>query len=93
MPLDYLRMTEQQRRENHQLQTGNQDKLKEVRADQQNSIKFEKRKVGNSIVAKQLVTDFQFPEHLRQTKNDSEKVREQKKKKIKALKYAHKTQL
>ena len=39
------------------------------------------------------MTDFQFPEHLRRTKNDSEKVQEQKKKKVKALKYAHKTQL
>jgi hypothetical protein len=56
-------------------------------------IKFEKRKVGNSIVAKQLVSEFEFPEHLRSTKNDSEKVREQKKKKVKALKYQHKTQL
>jgi len=77
IPLDYVRLTEPQRQENRQLKSVAGEKPKEAQAvDQQVAIKFEKRKVGTSIVAKQLVTDFQFPEHLRSTKNDSEKVRE-----------------
>ena len=34
--------------------------------------------------------EFQIPEHLKAKQTDTEKVREQKKKKIKALKYNHK---
>ena len=39
------------------------------------------------------LTEFQFPEHLRLQKTDTDKVREQKRKKVKALKYTHKTQM
>ena len=39
------------------------------------------------------LTEFQFPEHLRLQKTDNDKTREQKRKKVKALKYSHKTQM
>jgi hypothetical protein len=39
------------------------------------------------------VGDFVFPEHLRVGKNDTEKSREQKRKKVKALKLTYKTQV
>lgn len=39
------------------------------------------------------MTEFQFPEHLRVKASDNEKVREQKRKKVKALKYSHKIQM
>ena len=41
----------------------------------------------------QAVTEFQFPEHLRMKASDSDKVKEQKRKKVKALKYTHKVQM
>ena len=34
--------------------------------------------------------EFEFPEHLKSKPGDSDKIREQKRKKIKALKYNHK---
>jgi hypothetical protein len=37
------------------------------------------------------VAEFKFPENLRVGKNDSDKTREQKRKKVKALKFTHKT--
>jgi hypothetical protein len=39
------------------------------------------------------VGEFKFPENLRCTKADTEKSREQKRKKVKALKLTHKTQV
>lgn len=37
--------------------------------------------------------EFQIPEHLRMKRSDTEKVKLQKKKKVKALKYSHKVKL
>ena len=37
--------------------------------------------------------EFQLPDNLRVQKTDTDKVREQKRKKVKALKYSHKTQM
>ena len=48
---------------------------------------------GGSVGGKQPNTasmEFQFPENLRMKASDSDKVKEQKRKKIKALKYQHK---
>ena len=39
------------------------------------------------------MTEFQFPENLRLKTTDTEKAKEQKRKKVKALKLAHKTQM
>jgi len=38
-----------------------------------------------------VVGEFKFPEYLRCTKADTEKSREAKRKKVKALKFTHKT--
>lgn len=37
--------------------------------------------------------DFQIPEHLRLKRGDTEKIKQQKKKKVKALKYTHKVKI
>lgn len=39
------------------------------------------------------ITEFQFPEQLRTKASDTDKVKEQKRKKVKALKYQHKIQM
>ena len=39
------------------------------------------------------LTEFQLPDHLRVQKTDTDKVKDQKRKKVKALKYSHKTQM
>ncbi len=39
------------------------------------------------------VGEFQIPEHLRLKRSDTEKIKQQKKKKVKALKYSHKVKV
>lgn len=52
-----------------------------------------KQQIENADSDDQPLGDFQFPEHLRGKRGDSEKVRLQKRKKVKALKYTHKVKL
>jgi hypothetical protein len=69
VPLDYIRLTQEQI-------VANAKKLhKEI------------KKEATPVV----VGEFKFPEHLRCTKADTDKSREAKRKKVKALKFTHKT--
>lgn len=49
--------------------------------------------IQNGGDADQPVGDFQIPENLRMKRGDTDKVKLQKRKKVKALKYSHKVKL
>ena len=68
-----------------------------IRLTKDQFMQNEKRKAqllnGGDAGADQAIGEFQFPEHLRQKRSDTDKVKLQKKKKVKALKYNYKQKL
>ena len=95
VPMDYIRVTKDQQLANQKKRQGHSGKaptmlMASSGSTQQSSLAGgSKQPMGMTAAS----MEFQFPENLRMKASDSDKVKEQKRKKIKALKYQHKIQM
>ena len=89
VPMDYIRVTRDQQLNNSKKRQGNASKVPTMlmaagsTAQQASSATAGGKQIGMTTAA----TEFQFPEHLRMKESDTDKVKLQKRKKVKALKY------
>lgn len=96
VPMDYIRMTRDQLQANQKKRLAGSIRappsmLMSANASHMTGSSGAAGKPLSMMTAASM--EFQLPEHLRLKASDSDKVKEQKRKKVKALKYSHKIQM
>ena len=96
VPMDYIRVTRDQQLTNTKKRQGNSGKAPTMSmaagSTSQQASSATALAGGKQAGMTTAATEFLFPEHLRMKESDTDKVKLQKRKKVKALKYQHKIQ-